>query len=56
MVKTKKHTNNNASERSDKRYRHDDIRILMRKLKGGKIEQAYEEPDIKKDTRRKDSK
>ena len=47
--------NINASERIDKRWSPDYIRILMRKLKGGKIEQAYEEPDIKKDTRRKDT-
>lgn len=48
--------NINASERIDKPWSPDYIRTLMRKLKSGKIEQVYEEPDIRKDTRRKDSK
>lgn len=48
--------NINASERIDTRWSPDYIRTLMRKLKGGKLEQAYEEPDIQKDTRRKDRK
>ena len=45
--------NINAAERVDKRWSPDYIRSLMRKLKGGKLEQAYEQPDIPNDERKK---
>ena len=48
--------NINAAERIDKRWSPDYIRSLMRKLKGGKMEQAYEEPIIQKENHRKDNK
>jgi hypothetical protein len=48
--------NINAEERLDRRWSPDYIRALMRKLKGNKIEQAYDEPAVKKDMKRKDKK
>jgi hypothetical protein len=44
--------NINAQERVDKRWSPDYIRALMRKLKGGKLEQAYEEPNVEKANRK----
>ena len=45
--------NINASEKIDKRWSPDYIRALMKKLKAGKIEQAYEEPVVQQENRRK---
>ena len=46
--------NINADERVDKRWSPEYIRSLMRKLRGGKLEQAYEQPEVQEDNRRKD--
>lgn len=47
--------NINAAERVDRRWSPDYIRAFMRKLKGGKTEQVYEEPEVQKENnRRKD--
>ena len=53
-VKELPRKNINAAERVDKRWSPDYIRSLMRKLRGGQLEQAYEQPVIQKDSRRKD--
>lgn len=44
--------NRNASERTETKWDPAFIRSFMRKLKAGRIEQAYEAPDVPKDNKK----